>query len=195
MIRGIVLAAGLGRRMGAPKALLTLDGRTFLQRAVDALRSAGLEVIAVVNPPVDAATPAEGFGAGRVVNLDPDGANGMFGSARLGVLEALRLGDRGALLLPVDLPLVTTADVEAVRIRLRAGAEVVVPTHGGRRGHPIGIGRAVMDEIANAPPGATLRDIVRREPGRVVEVAGSEGTILGVNTTEDLARASNRTFR
>ena len=195
MICGIVLAAGLGRRIGTPKAFLSLDGRTFLERAVAALSGAGLEVVVVMNPGVSDAVPTAGFPGHRVVNPDPDAENGMFGSVRLGVAEALGLGASGALLLPVDLPLVTSEDVRAVLARLGTGAEVVVATHGGRRGHPIGISRAVMDEIVEAPPTATLRDIVRRDPARVVEVPVSRGAVMGVNTKEDLERVSNRTFR
>lgn len=195
MIWGIVLAGGRGRRIGGPKALLSLDGRTFLARAMDALRGAGLEAVVVMNPGVSEAVSDGGFQGRRVVNPDPDGENGMFGSVRLGVSEALRLGASGALLLPVDLPLVTSEDVGAVLARLGAGAEVAVATHGGRRGHPLGIGRAVMDEIVAAPSTATLRDIVRRDPARVVEVPVSRGAVMGVNTKEDLERVSNRTFR
>ena len=195
MIWGIVLAAGMGRRIGTPKAHLTLFGRTFLDRAVDALSGAGLEVVVVMNPGVTAAIPADALKARRVVNPDPDGDNGMFGSVKLGVSEALKFGAKGVLLLPVDLPLVTDEDVRAVVTRLSAGAGVVVATHGGRRGHPIGISREVMDEIVAASSVATLRDIVRRDPGRVVEVPVSEGAVVGVNTREDLERVSNRTFR
>jgi len=195
VISGIVLAAGLGRRIGGPKALLRLDGPTFLARAMDAFLGAGLEVVVVMNPGVSEATSERDFRGRRVVNPDPDGENGMFGSVRLGVSEALGLGASGALLLPVDLPLVTSEDVRAVLARLGTEAEVVVATHGGRRGHPIGISRAVMDEIVEAPPTATLRDIVRRDPARVVEVPVSRGAVMGVNTKEDLERVSNRTFR
>ncbi len=195
MIWGIVLAGGRGRRIGGPKALLSLDGRTFLARAMDALRGAGLEAVVVMNPGVSEAVSDGGFQGRRVVNPDPDGENGMFGSVRLGVSEALRLGASGAILLPVDLPLVTSEDVGAVLARLGAGAEVAVATHGGRRGHPLGIGRAVMDEIVAAQSTATLRDIVRRDPARVVEVPVSRGAVMGVNTKEDLERVSNRTFR
>lgn len=195
MICGIVLAAGLGRRIGGPKALLSLDGRTFLERAVRALSEAGLEVVVVVNPVVDAAVSKGALPARLVVNPDPDGQNGMFGSVRLGISEALNLGAIGALLLPVDLPLVTSEDVRAVLTRLRAGAAVAVATHDTRRGHPIGVNRAVMEEIATDPSATTLRDIVRKNPGRVVEVPVSGGAITGVNTKEDLDQASNRTFR
>ena len=195
MICGIVLAAGMGRRIGISKALLSLDGQTFLERSVAALTGAGLEVVVVMNPGVNQAAPMGVFRGLRLVNHDPDGENGMFGSVRLGVLEALAKGAAGALLLPVDLPLVSSEDVRGVMTCLSGGALVAVATHGGRWGHPIGVGRAVMHEIVTGPPTTTLRDIVRRDRGRVVEVPASVGAIMGVNTKEDLERVSNRTFR
>src|SRR6186713_3047694 len=114
----------MGRRIGTPKALLRLDGRTFLQRSMDALAGAGLDVVVVVNPAVHLALPASHPGR-VVVHPDPDQGNGMFGSVRLGVSEALFLGATGALLLPVDLPLISSEDVRAVLTCLNAGAVVV----------------------------------------------------------------------
>ncbi len=181
--------------MGSPKALVGLAGKTFHARAVTTLRSADIAVISVVNPVAAAALPAPTAGEVRVVNPDPDQPGGMFSSVRLGVAEASRPGVSGVILLPVDHPFVTTSDVRSVLKGLEAGAAIVAPVHGGRRGHPIGINAAVMAEIEAAPAEATLRDVVRRFPGRVVEVPASEGTILGINTKDDLERASNRTFR
>jgi molybdenum cofactor cytidylyltransferase len=182
----------MGRRMGTPKALLTLCGETFHHRAVSALEGAGLEVLTVVNRKVNEALPP---GERRLLNPDPDQAAGMFSSVRLGVAEVLQQGATGAVLLPVDHPLVTSDDALEVIARLTAGAAVVVPTHQGRRGHPVGLSGAVMAEILADLSATTLRDIVRRDPGRVVEAAASEGVLVGINTREDLERASNRTFR
>jgi nicotine blue oxidoreductase len=195
VITGIVLAAGLGRRIGTPKALLRLGGRTFLQRAVDSMQGAGLEVIAVMDPLVNDATRDSGFSGHRVLNPDPDHPSGMFGSIRLGISEALRRGATAAVVLPVDLPLVGREDVRAVLGALSAKAEIAVGTHGSRWGHPIAVSLSVMQEIEASGPGATLREIVRRDRARVAEVEISEGAILGINTKEDLERASNRTFR
>jgi CTP:molybdopterin cytidylyltransferase MocA len=195
VIHGILLAAGMGRRLGSPKALVRVHGTTFHERAVGALESAGLDVVTVVNPLVEAALPAPLPHEVRVLNPDPDQEGGMFSSVRLGVAEALKLGANGAVLLPVDHPFVTGTDVQSVREGLLGGAAIVVATHGGRRGHPIGISRAVMDEILAGPEASTLRDVVRRDPGRVKAAPASLGALLGVNTKDDLAQASERTFR
>ncbi len=195
MIVGIVLAAGRGRRIGTPKALLSLHGRSFLDRAVDVLQGAGIDVLAVLNEEVRSAVGGDGAASRIVLNPDPDQQGGMIGSIRLGIAEALRLGASGALLLPVDHPWVSSRDVTLIAESLRAGAAIVIPTCQGRRGHPIGVARIVMEEIVAEPLAESLRETVRRDRERVVEVPASSGVIEGVNTPEDLERARNRTFR
>lgn len=196
MIHGVLLAAGFGRRVGGPKALLEWRGETFHHRALRNFRDAAIEtVVVVVNGQVDEALPPPGPDERRVVNVDPDQAAGMFASVRFGVAEALRLGANGALLLPVDHPLVTSADLRVVSRGLEEGAAIVVATHQGKRGHPIGLSRAVMKEVMEVEDALTLRAIVRRDAARVVEAAVSEGAVQGINTSEDLARVLNAQVR
>lgn len=195
MILGILLAAGRGRRIGTPKALLTLEGETFHERLLRSFRGAGLEVVVVTNAEVERALPERRPGEHRVLNPDPDQPEGMFASIRLGVEAALALGAEGVVLLPVDLPLVSATDLRTVVAGLGPNTSIVVATWEGRRGHPIAVRLDVMDEILKAPADSTLRDIVRLDPSRVVEVPASRGVTFGVNTKEDLERVSNRTFR
>ena len=195
MIYGILLAAGMGRRMGRPKALMEFRVGTLHSRGVGLIRSAGLEVMVVVNPVVSDALRKAGPEEQRVLNPDPEAGGGMFRSVQLGVGHALALGASGVVVIPVDLPLVTPDDVRAVVAALRAGSPIAVATHLSRRGHPVGMNLAVMREVADAAPGSTLRDLVRRDPGRVSLVEVSEGAILGVNTREELERLLARSFR
>lgn len=195
VIFGIVLAAGLGRRMGMPKALVRLGDRTFHERAVRAFLDARFQVVVVVNPVVKDALPAEVAGERRVLNPDPDQAGGMMGSVRIGVALATALGASGVVILPVDYPLVTSDDVRAVAEALSMHAPIAVAGHGDRRGHPIGINHEIMEDVLNDPSLTTLRDVVRRDPGRVVAVEASPGVVLGVNTRDDLDRVAKRPFR
>ena len=63
-VPAVILAAGLGKRLssltnGGPKALLELNGRTLLDRAIDALREAGYtEVIVVTGHAAERIRPA-----------------------------------------------------------------------------------------------------------------------------------------
>jgi molybdenum cofactor cytidylyltransferase len=48
MIAAVILSAGESSRMGRPKALLPIDGQTFIEKIVKALREAGLQNIIVI---------------------------------------------------------------------------------------------------------------------------------------------------
>jgi len=48
MIAAVVLSAGESSRMGRPKALLPIDGQTFIERIVAALKQAKLGKIIVI---------------------------------------------------------------------------------------------------------------------------------------------------
>src|SRR5882672_752201 len=47
-IHALILAAGRGARVGGPKALLRLDGETFLARVARLLRRPGIERVTAV---------------------------------------------------------------------------------------------------------------------------------------------------
>ena len=194
MIYGILLAAGLGRRISTPKALLTLEGQTFHERGLSAFKATGLEVVVVVNHAVEEVLPTAQEGEHRTLNPNPD-ETGMFGSVRLGLNLALLKGGTGAILLPVDHPLVTSADIGALHAALVEGAALVIAEHANKEGHPIGLGHALMVEATSDPSLSTLRDLTRRHGARAAHVPVSAGAFEGVNTKEDLERVSNRTFR
>ena len=47
-VAGLLLAAGAGRRMGGPKALLELDGEALVQRGIRLLHDGGCAPVVVV---------------------------------------------------------------------------------------------------------------------------------------------------
>lgn len=99
MTAALILAAGAGRRMGGPKALLVLDGETLLRRTVRRALEAGCApVFAVVG---DWANGLEGLAVQTILNLDAD--EGMARSIRLGV-RALPAETASVLILTVDQP-------------------------------------------------------------------------------------------
>jgi molybdenum cofactor cytidylyltransferase len=71
-VGGIVLAAGRSSRMGKSKALLDIDGETFLERAIGILLGGGCESVTVVLAPGEAAGRpgdlARARGAGPIEN-------------------------------------------------------------------------------------------------------------------------------
>ena len=143
---GLLLAAGAGRRMGRPKALLRdRSGVPFLDRVIGSLLEGGCErVTVVVGAAADEAMsmleeagwvedPAVG------VVMAEDWQEGMGASLRAG-LRTLDSGE-AALVTLVDLP-----DVDETVVRRIAAAgsgpdALVRATYDGRPGHPVLIGR------------------------------------------------------
>ena len=152
----MVLAAGEGRRIGGPKALLTIGAQSFLARACGLLRRPGVaEVIAVL-----------GHEAARVraqAGLPPDvdvvvnesyREGGMLSSVLRGLDAAARRQADAVLLHPVDHPLVAPETVDAVVSALRAGARIAVPSVEDRRGPPGGFAADTWAALRAAPPSA-----------------------------------------
>jgi len=194
MWTGLVLAGGASLRMGTDKALLTLGGRTLLERAVATVRRAGGRPL-VVGPPRAAGAEAR---ASRVDETD-DGAaaSGPLRALLRGLREAARLGPVVAL--AVDLPFVPAALLRHLAGRV-GDAQAVVPRVGGEWQ----VLTAAYTESCRAPFEAALgrgeRSIHRVLPDlRVVEISedeiapfGGASVFLNVNTPADLERAVER---
>jgi CTP:molybdopterin cytidylyltransferase MocA len=191
MIAGIVLAAGRSRRMGEPKALLRLAGRTFLARAVTVLRGGGCAEVVVVTGPLEdevarrIAEAARGLGARVAVN--PAAESEQVDSLRAG-LHALGDDAEAALVMPVDVPAVPPEVARAVADAFgRTGAPVVLPECGGRHGHPVLFARRVWPELlaGDLPEGA--RTVIHAHRAELAEVPVPR-LAADVDTPEDYRR-------
>lgn len=187
-IAAVLLAAGEGRRVGGPKALLRLGDATFLECAVRLLARPGVEVVLAVL----------GCQAERVqaeVTLPAPGAAlvhagwraGMLSSFLAGLDEAERRGAEAVLLHHVDHPATATATVDRVVAALQAGAVVAAPTCEGRRGRPAGFARAAWPALRACSPERGARQVLAEHPEWVTHVEGDRECVAGVNTPEDYA--------
>jgi nicotine blue oxidoreductase len=193
MIAGIVLAAGRSRRMGRPKAFLRLGGRTFLERAVAALRDGGCgPVVVVAGPPEDpvareVADAARKLGAAVVTN--PDAGSEQVDSLR----AALRVLDddvAAALSIPVDVPGIDAATVRAVIDAFADGdphPPVVQPFDGMRHGHPVLFARAVWPELLADPLPDGARTVIHAHAAERAEVRVAR-LAADVDTPDDYRR-------
>ncbi|WP_299447420.1 nucleotidyltransferase family protein [uncultured Phycicoccus sp.] len=194
---GLLLAAGAGRRMGGPKALVRPDpgGPTMLETTLDRLLHAGLErVVAVVGAAAEETAPlAESAGAMAVVA--PGWDEGMGASLRAGLdhLAATAPAD-------VDAALVTLVDLPDVGTRVHrrvlgagrgVGAGVLLRAEfAGRPGHPVLIGRDHWaGVVASAAGDRGARDYLVEHPPLPVE-CGDLATGHDVDTPDGLAAGS-----
>lgn len=189
-IAGVVLAAGEGRRIGGPKALLRAGGETFLARCLRLLADAGAApVIGVLGHEAERIAAEAGVPAGAVLVVNPKHREGMLSSALCGLAEAEARGAEALLLHPVDHPLVSPETLEGVMAALRAGARIAVPSHAGRRGHPGGFAASAWTALQGAPLEAGARAVLAAHPDWITHVPGDASCLLGIDTAEDYARA------
>jgi len=185
-VAGVVLAAGSGSRMGAPKAALVVGGAPLLHHAVGALSGAGCApVVAVVRAGTSAPEPAH-----AVVNPEPE--RGMRSSLQLGV-DATGAADAVAVLL-VDTPGIGADAVRAV-VRGWTPGRIAVGCYAGRRGHPTVMAPALWREaLTLAAPDEGARALLAARPDLVDEI-GVPGRADDLDTPDDLARWEGRARR
>ena len=181
---GLLLAAGAGRRLGTPKALVRVSGRTLVERGVTLLRDAGCEpVLVVLGASAELARPlvqadvvvAEGWAEGL-------GASLRTGLAALGETTATR-----CVVALADQPEI---GVGAVRRLMATEAEAAVATYDGQPRNPVLLTRPVWADVAALATGDVgARAWLRAHPDRVVGVPCDDtGSPRDIDTEQDLAR-------
>ncbi|MEC9346781.1 MAG: molybdenum cofactor guanylyltransferase MobA [Pseudomonadota bacterium] len=190
-IAGLVLAGGAGRRMGGPKALLDLGGRTLLAHVTTRLapQCAMLAVAAGDNPGLDVLVPT----------VLPDAVAGGAGPLA-GILAGLEwlpaTGCDWLLSAPVDGPFLPP-DL-AGRLLSAAGeaARIVTAASGGRAHHTTALWHASlavpMRRYLAEGGRAVHRFIAAHPPATVVWPGGRDDPFANINTPEDLERARLR---
>jgi len=154
-VAGLILAAGESRRMGSPKALLSFEGETFLERLAGIFAARCSPVIVVLGAAADEIRARTVRPATFVVN--PDYRSGQTSSMQCG-LRAVPPEAEGVLFTLVDHPAVAPATIDAL---LSASGALRVPRYQGRRGHPIWFSRALIPEFLALGEDGAARDVVR----------------------------------
>ncbi|MFF4312717.1 NTP transferase domain-containing protein [Streptomyces sp. NPDC001507] len=153
-IAGLLLAAGGGRRLGGrPKALLTHRGRPLVEYAAGVLRAGGCGPVHVVLGARADEVRARAELGGCVVVENPDWADGMGSSLRVGLESLAGTGARAALVYLVDQPGIGGAAVARVLGGYRDGNSLVSAAYDGVRGHPVLFGSAHWAGIAASATG------------------------------------------
>ncbi|MGB0378622.1 MAG: nucleotidyltransferase family protein, partial [Poseidonia sp.] len=160
-VAAVVLAAGLSRRLGRPKALVSINELTLVEWAHQRLNEAGCETVVVVNNDLAEEVARLLPEATLVVNDDPDA--GRMRSLQLGC--AALVDQRGTLperlvIAPVDRPAWNTATLQGLLNASTSSA----PAHEGRRGHPVLLDQPAIEAVVSANADASLRALVSFAP-------------------------------
>jgi molybdenum cofactor cytidylyltransferase len=189
-IEGIVLAAGESRRMGHPKPLLKINGRTFIEHIAETMLAVLPRLVIVVGAHRDRVQAAVPRDDRIVVVENPHYSRGQLSSLKVG-LDAIRPEAAGALVHLGDHPIVRAATFRAIVDAYdRMGKPIVIARHDGRRGHPLIFDRAIFGELVAAPEVEGARHVVNADPSRVVYVdLDDPGINFDLDTPADLERA------
>ena len=173
--------------MGRPKALLPIDGQTFIEKIVAAFKLSGIERIVVVL----------GFNADALrreierlpveILLNPDYQLGQLSSLQTAIRHLQ--GDPkcdGIVVHLVDHPFINPRLVRLMLHRLvDEKRAIVVPRHRGKRGHPVIFSRALFGELLEAPMDQGAKAVVNAHRAETLEIDTEDvGVTLDIDTPE-----------
>ncbi|MFN0052950.1 MAG: NTP transferase domain-containing protein [Planctomycetales bacterium] len=198
-IFGVIPAAGHSRRMGQAKLLLPLGSQSIIARVLEVLRRPEIgETIVVVRrddePLLREVTAAGGMPLQPAV--DPPEMRDSVALALRWLREHRHPQPEDAwLLLPADHPLLDPTVLDAMLSRWqRESCPILIPTAGGKRGHPVLFRWTLADEVDALPADAGLNQIVRRHAAEVVELElGNPSVLIDLDTPQDYARLLSAT--
>ena len=186
MLSAILLAAGESKRMGELKQLMPLGKSTLLEQAIDNLLNSSVdETIVVVGHRAEEITEAIATKPVKIM-LNHNYRQGMSTS----IIAGLILVDpksQAVILALGDQPLVESRTINQLIDAFNSHDKgIAVPTHRGKRGHPIIFDIKYKAELLEMEGDIGGREIIRQHPDDVLEVAvDSESVISDIDTKDD----------
>ena len=200
---GVILAAGESTRMGRDKALLpwppsavgsattitTTD--TFLSAAIRLFFS-HVDVVLVVAGGNEVAVSPVVYANGASLVVNPEPARGQFSSLRVGLQEVLNRGRDAAMVTLVDRPPVRMKTIETLQSAFEQAIAkrkwAVIPEYQGKHGHPILLGREMMEAFLKAPETSNAREVEHAHSSEIEYVPVDDPLVaLNVDTLEQYA--------
>jgi molybdenum cofactor cytidylyltransferase len=193
-VAAVVLAAGLGTRMGSNKLLAELDGVPMIRHAVTAALASHARPVVVVTGNDAERVHAALDGLDVRFAHNPAYATGLASSLRAGISAVADA--RAAMICLGDMPRITAAHLDALATAFVAADDeraIVVPTFQRKRGNPVVLGRAHFAAIGELTGDVGARPLLERNAAHVVSIAVDDAAILlDVDTPEALASLAAR---
>lgn len=176
--------------MGRDKALLPYAGTTFLERLIDLFLPRVAPLVVVLGHNAGRIMVAMRERPGVQVAINYKYKDGQLSSLKTGI-AALPSDAPAALVTLVDHPAVAESTLDA--ILAYASAPLVIPRYQGRRGHPVLLSRALLDEIAALPPHASAKQVIHAHLTEAAQFdLDDPGVLRDIDTPEDYEQLASR---
>jgi len=186
--------------MGSDKALLPWPpasgrGQTFLSAAIAALSPFTDMVIVVAGENESQLAPVV-YSNGAFLARNPTPELGQFSSLQCGLHEVLNRGRDAAMVTLVDRPPVAAGTIQkisaAFESALATNKWAVVPEYQGTHGHPIVIGREMIEAFLKASATANAREIEHQHQKQIEYISVDDPFIaMNVDTPQDYEKLSS----
>ena len=187
MIAAVVLSAGESSRMGRPKALLPIEGETFIGRIVASLKQTQVgKIIVVLGHNSDLLAAAIRPLAVDIL-INTNYKLGQLSSLQVAVRKLLPDADcDGMLVHLVDHPYIDASLVDRmIQQFYESKKDIVVPRCRGKRGHPVLFSRALFGELLDAPMDQGAKAVVNAHGNGTLEIDTDEkGITVDIDTPE-----------
>jgi molybdenum cofactor cytidylyltransferase len=185
LIAAVLLAAGAGSRFGGEKLLHPLeDGVAIAAHAARNLLAVMPDVVAVVrwgDFPLYEMLEQEGCR----VSMFQGAARGMGASLAHGIGHA-RAAD-GWVVALADMPRIRPDTINRIVEAVKEGALIAAPTYKGERGHPVGFGAQLRDELLALDGDQGARAVLERHRDAVKLVECDDpGIIYDIDRKSDI---------
>jgi len=184
-IGALIVAAGMSRRMGEFKPMLSIGSISVAQRVVATLSQSGVSKIVMVTG-YNAVILERHLSGNGIIFLRNEEyeTTQMFDSVKIGLRYLLGKCDK-VLFTPVDVPLFTARTVKTI---LDSGAPLACPMCEGKQGHPILIANELIPEILADCGEQGLKGAMDRCSVPLLRIDVEDfGTIHDADTPEDFS--------
>jgi molybdenum cofactor cytidylyltransferase len=152
----LILSAGESRRMGQPKALISVHGHTFIENLIQILKKHCDPVVVVLGHNPEPIRKAIGDSATIVINHNYQ--LGQFSSMQAG-LKAMPRNIDGLIFTLVDHPDPAPSTIEKL---ISQESPISIPVYHGTKGHPVFFRRDILTEFMGLSPESQAKVVSQR---------------------------------
>ena len=190
----IVLAAGGSTRMGRPKQLLPIAGKTLIRRTAGTALDAGCNPVVIVLGSSADLVAQELLGLNVHTTINPQWNLGIGSSIRTGAQTLLHLGLplRAIALLLCDQPLISASSLQRLfQSHFASGKDVSVSSYNQTICPPIVLAPALLPDLLSLPDAQGAKALWMSRPQIVHEVPCPEAA-TDIDTPEDFQALAER---